>query len=170
MTTKSQSIPDIHNPADVERFVQAFYVRVRSDPVLGEMFDEIAKVDWESHLPTMYQFWNKVLFGLPYYNGNPIVAHTKFNRQMNRLKGVSVQPQDFDRWLTLFNETIDELFAGRKADGAKLAAARIAGHLSAVLSAANDPRSAAANSLSQGRTRMDGAVGAARLNEAPSYK
>ena len=37
-----------------------------------------------------------------------------------------VEQRHFDRWLSLFNETLDALFAGEVAENAKLRAASIA--------------------------------------------
>ena len=56
---------DLSSRADVERLVDAFYVRVRDDRQLGPIFNDVARVDWAVHLPKMYAFWDAVLFGTP---------------------------------------------------------------------------------------------------------
>ena len=40
---------------------------------------------------------------------------------------MKLEKQDFDRWLSLFTTTVDELFEGQKAEEAKQRAVSIAG-------------------------------------------
>ena len=104
---------DIRNRIDIELFVNNFYDRVKTDPVIGYIFTEIAKVNWERHLPVMYNFWENALFYSGTYKGNPLELHKHLHRVM------PLEPRHFDQWIRIFNETIDELFNGPKADLAK---------------------------------------------------
>lgn len=52
---------DISTPQDVKTLVDAFYNDVKSDPVIGYIFTDVAKVDWDEHLPRMYKFWEFAL-------------------------------------------------------------------------------------------------------------
>ena len=54
---------DITDRRDVACLVNVFYDRVRDDRLLGPIFDDVAHVDWATHLPRMYDFWESVLFG-----------------------------------------------------------------------------------------------------------
>lgn len=54
---------DIQNRPDIELLVNTFYEKAREDKVLGYIFDNVAKTDWESHLPKMYSFWASILLG-----------------------------------------------------------------------------------------------------------
>ena len=38
-------LPDLAGRADIERLVNTFYERVRSDDLLGFIFDDVAKID-----------------------------------------------------------------------------------------------------------------------------
>lgn len=101
--------PDITGRPDLIRLVNAFYERIRSDEKLGPIFNDIAQVNWESHLPKMYDFWDTVLFGAGTFRGNPLVAHA-------RLVPLADMGKDsFDHWLKLFTETVNELFEGTNA-------------------------------------------------------
>ena len=60
------------------------------------------------------------LFGLPVYRGQTFAVHAALQRRVT-LKG-----GHFHRWLFLFDETIDELFAGPVAEAAKQRARSIA--------------------------------------------
>lgn len=111
---------DICNRADVEKLVDAFYVKVRANDILGPIFDDIMQVDWESHLPKMYDFWEQTLFHRPLYKGNPVTVHQRVHTQS------PLEKDQFDTWLQLFNETIDENFDGDMARQAKVRALSIA--------------------------------------------
>ncbi|MDP1592021.1 MAG: group III truncated hemoglobin [Prosthecobacter sp.] len=86
-----------------------FYERVGADPILGPIFNDIAHVHWDTHLPKMYDFWDTVLFRAGTFRGNPLVAHTKLVPLADMSKAT------FDHWLTLFSETVEELFEGTNA-------------------------------------------------------
>jgi hemoglobin len=100
-------------PADVRKLVDTFYEKVRADDLIGYIFNDVVKVNWEEHLPKMYAFWDFMLLGAHTFQGNPIEKHYEVHR-MEPLKA-----QHFDRWVLLFQGTIDELFEGPKADEAK---------------------------------------------------
>jgi hemoglobin len=106
----------ITNAADIKELVDAFYKKVNADTLLSPVFNEEAKVDWETHLPKMYQFWGMQLIGSHDYTGRPFPPHTELNIDRNH----------FERWLKLFIETIDEHFTGDVAETAKLKAKNIA--------------------------------------------
>ena len=78
--------------------------------------NDVAKVDWGHHLPTMYRFWESLLFGSGGYQGNPFLKHVS----------LPVQGEHFQRWLSLFLATVDQLFTGTKAEEAKTRALMIA--------------------------------------------
>jgi hemoglobin len=111
---------DITSRADIERLVNTFYERVRGDELLGPIFDTVAQVDWDAHLPKMYAFWDAVLFGTTGFKGNPMAVHRALAQK------TPLTPREFERWLGIFNQSVDALFAGRMADEAKIRAVRIA--------------------------------------------
>lgn len=96
--------------------VDKFYDKVKQDPLIGPIFVEKAKVNWDEHLPKLYNFWEDLLFGSENYRGRPFPPHLKFN----------LQTEHFEKWLELFNQTVDEHFYGLKADEVKARALRIA--------------------------------------------
>ncbi|MEO8624691.1 MAG: group III truncated hemoglobin [bacterium] len=114
------TFPDLTTREDIVRLVDAFYARVRADARLNPIFEDIAHVDWAQHLPRMYAFWESVLFAGTAYRGDPLAVHRELGRH------VSLTPLEFGRWLELFDEAMDALFAGPHADQAKLRASRIA--------------------------------------------
>ncbi|WII73711.1 group III truncated hemoglobin [Bdellovibrio sp. 22V] len=112
---KKQRKP-IETREDIELLVNSFYDKVRKDPLIGPIFNDVAQVDWDEHLPKLYNFWADLLLGENSYNGRPFPPHMKLN----------LQPGHFEQWLRLFVATVDEHFVGLKAEEAKGRALRIA--------------------------------------------
>lgn len=110
----------IETRADVELMVNQFYQKIRQDAELGPIFDEIAQVDWDVHLPKMYDFWEGILFGTLNYAGRPMPPHFRLTQKH------TLTPAHFDRWLALFFENVDDLFEGDKAQEVKYRAYSIA--------------------------------------------
>lgn len=116
---------DIRSLVEIKLFVDAFYNKIRKDDLLGPVFAlRISDEDWPQHLEKMYGFWNTVLFFQKDYRGNPFAKHI----------GLHVQNVHFKRWVSLFQQTIDENFAGNKAEETKRRAESIAMVFSARLS------------------------------------
>ncbi len=99
--------------ADVQFLVESFYEKVLKDEDLKHFFKHL---DFDVHLPKMFHFWSFVLLNEPGYTTNVVEKHLN----------MPLEPIHFQRWLALFNETIDELFEGEKVELAKQRAAVIA--------------------------------------------
>jgi len=109
--------PDISTSADIRILIDTFYEKVQTDVVIGYIFNEIAHVNWAHHLPIMYAFWEFLLLDTPdAYRGNPIQKHLDLHQK------IPLKVEYFDRWLSLFQTTVDELFEGPMADNAKFRA------------------------------------------------
>jgi hemoglobin len=111
---------DIHDRADCERLVRAFYTRALADPVIGFIFVDVARLDLEAHVPKITSFWETVLLGARSYGGGAFRPHAVLNTRVPLRRG------HFERWLSLWSTTVDELFAGPHADLAKAHAIRVA--------------------------------------------
>ena len=108
---------DISTRADIDALMARFYGRAMSDPVIGHIFTDVAQLDLAHHLPVIGDFWESALFGSGVYSRhrrNPLLIHAELDRKER------LEPRHFERWLELFEESIDETFAGRRADFAKL--------------------------------------------------
>jgi hemoglobin len=111
---------DIENRADIEILLNQFYDKVKPDPVIGYIFTDVMKVNWEKHLPVIYDFWESTVLQARSYNGNPMQLHMRINQV------VPLTAEHFKRWTDLFTSTVDELFEGEKAELAKQRALSIA--------------------------------------------
>lgn len=107
---------DIATLNDIKILVDEFYAKIRVDMLLGGIFNGIIKDRWPQHLEKMYTFWQTVLLDEYTYQGTPFPPHAQ----------LPVGQHHFDRWLELFNATVDEHFAGTKAERAKWQGQRMA--------------------------------------------
>lgn len=98
--------PDIQSKKDIEKLVNQFYDKVLKDETLFMFFSHL---DFERHLPKMVHFWSFVLLDEPGYTTD--VTKTHINMRLKK--------EHFDRWISLFNETVDELYEGDNAEKAK---------------------------------------------------
>jgi hemoglobin len=111
---------DIETREDCERLVRAFYTRALKDPIIGFIFTDVAHLDVDAHVPRIASFWETVLLGARSYSGGAFRPHADLNDRVRLLGG------HFERWLWLWEQTIDELFAGPRASAAKAHARRVA--------------------------------------------
>jgi hemoglobin len=111
---------DLENREDIEVLVNNFYDKIRQNETLGYIFNDIAQVDWEKHLPKMYSFWEMILFDKAGYQGQPLRPHLVVNQQH------PLTPEHFGLWFQLFESTVNEYFEGEKAIEVKSRAKSIA--------------------------------------------
>lgn len=81
---------------EIADFVHKFYARVRRDDLIGPIFNEHVD-DWEHHIARLVDFWSSILRGTGRYSGTPMQKHTALPE---------LNPELFQRWLALFDETL----------------------------------------------------------------
>lgn len=117
---------DIRNRQDIDRLMVLFYERAMSDPEIGYLFTDVARLDLDHHLPIIGDFWETMLFRTGDYGRHgrhPLMVHGELASKSPLL------PEHFDRWLEIFEVSVDELFAGEVADFIKMRARAIAGRM-----------------------------------------
>lgn len=107
---------EIEHIEDIKKLVDTFYERIREDGLLGDIFNDVIQDRWPQHLEKMYRFWQTVLLDQHTYNGAPFVPHAS----------LPVDLEHFQKWVKIFNGTVDELFWGEKANRAKWQGERMA--------------------------------------------
>jgi hemoglobin len=112
--------PDLDTRERVCRFVDAFYARVLVDPILAPIFLDIAAIELDVHLPHIKDYWCKLLLGEAGYKRHTMNIHRQLHLKHE------LASSDFERWLRLFEATVEELFQGPGADRAKRVANTIA--------------------------------------------
>ena len=94
-------IPAGLDEAMVAAVVSAFYVKARRDEVIGPVFNRVVPADhWPQHIQTITDFWSSMLLGTRRYAGRPMPKHIAIPE---------LADEHFQRWLTLFRETAEEL-------------------------------------------------------------
>jgi len=154
---------DIQTRADVEQLVRAFYGRALEDPIIGFIFTDVAKLDLEAHVPRITSFWETILLGERTYGGGAFAPHARLHMQVGLRRGHYVQ------WLNLWTATVDELFAGERAELAKAHAQRVAGAFYGRLQTLPAPADAAAGlTVTQHQPRSAASSGARQDPDATS--
>jgi len=102
---------------DLAKLIPEFYARIRADPVLSPIFDG-AIADWDEHLEKLQAFWSSVMLTSGRYKGQPMAAHMRHEGAMTAV--------NFDRWLTLWQRTTEDILDPEKAAELQEKAARIA--------------------------------------------
>jgi hemoglobin len=89
----------MHNTVTEEsiaELVDAFYIKVRDDRLLGSVFADAIGNAWGPHLEKMNRFWSSVLLDSRAYKGNAMAVH-------QQLPGLA--KHHLERWLQLWRET-----------------------------------------------------------------
>ena len=102
---------------EISRFVDLFYLRVRTDERLGPIFESRLEGRWPLHLQKMKSFWSSVLLKTGRYSGRPVPIHQSLDDSVS---------EDYRRWLAIFRPTAKECFNTDGATDAIEAAERIA--------------------------------------------
>lgn len=104
---------DITSRADIELLIHSFYGKLLQIPDMKVVFQGI---DFPKHIPHIVHFWSFVLLDEEGYTTNVFEKHTR----------LPIQLHQFDTWLSVFTASVDELFAGEKAEMAKQRATSLA--------------------------------------------
>jgi hemoglobin len=117
---------DIENRDDIDRLMVGFYTAALADEKIGFIFKDVAKLDLESHLPVIGDFWETILFQngvYARYGRTPLMVHGELNEKTPLLF------DHFTRWLELFEAAVDGDFEGPNADFIKSRAHAIANRM-----------------------------------------
>lgn len=112
---------DIKTREDIYLLVKNFYKKLLSDAEMHHFFSKFSNGEvLESHLQTLVDFWDNILFYSGGYRKNAMQPHLILHREK------PFSEKHFSHWLSHFNTTVDELFEGEMADIAKTRALSIA--------------------------------------------
>jgi hemoglobin len=102
-------VRDIQDRSDLKLIVENFYEKARIDELLGGVFVAAVEDDhWPAHFERVTDFWNSALFDAQSYRGSTFAQHAN----------LPVEKKHFERWLSLFAQTVREHFAGPIAEDA----------------------------------------------------
>src|SRR4051812_30471771 len=98
---------DIETREDIELLMESFYKKIMKDELIGFIFTDVAELNLESHLPVIVNFWENVLFNTGTYTGNAMQPHFVLNSKQ------PFEDRYFERWLSVFEETVHENYSGK---------------------------------------------------------
>lgn len=104
-----EALRDIDSREDIEILMRAFYEKVKVDELIGFIFNDVAKTNWEHHIPLIVDFWVTILLDQPVYRRNAMDLHYILHQKEPFRK------EYFDRWLMLFKSTVSALHSGKRA-------------------------------------------------------
>jgi len=87
------------NEEYIHLLVNEFYNKIRKDPEIGRVFNNVIQDNWDEHLIRMRDFWSSLILNAKRYRGNPMDMHRKIE---------DLEPKHFPIWLSYFNETLQE--------------------------------------------------------------
>ncbi|SEM01011.1 hemoglobin [Aquimarina amphilecti] len=114
------NLRDIKDRKDIEQILWAFYKKALKDSNIGVFFTEIVKVNLETHMPHISDFWEQQLFYSGNYKKNVLQIHQNLHLKK------AMEKIHFDIWLALFTTVVDNNFNGEKAELMKTRALSIA--------------------------------------------
>jgi hemoglobin len=101
LTPTGRLIPLELDEGMVAAVVSTFYAKARGDDVIGPVFNRVVAPDhWPQHIQAITDFWSSLLLGTRRYAGRPMPKHLAIS---------DLGDAHFQRWLTLFRETAEEL-------------------------------------------------------------
>ena len=114
---------------NIRTMVDRFYSKILKDELLADFFieklgDEMISDEWQKHLNLLTDFWASILLDDNVYSGKPVKPHM-------HMKGL--KRESFERWLKLFFETVDKLYAKDAADTFKTHSQTIANNFMKLL-------------------------------------
>lgn len=111
---------DIDNQDDLYLLVDEFYKKLLADEKISYIFTDVVKIKLEEHLPILVTFWSQAVLGTGGYTKNLTQIHLDVSEKSY------LSPELFKIWLDHFYTSVDENFAGEKAEQIKTNALSIA--------------------------------------------
>lgn len=97
---------DIEKRQDVDLLIYLFYEKAIKDKEIGHFFTNVVELDLKTHLPVIGDFWESILLKNSFYKGNPMLKHLELTKKS------PIAPKHFERWLKIWEETVNHLFNG----------------------------------------------------------
>lgn len=108
---RGEKCGDIQSRQDIEVLVSAFYRDIRSDEMLGSLFDRQIGSNWAGHEARVCDFWENVLLGGTRFKSRSL-------RHLDVDQVCPLCPFHFDRWCLLFERSVRSHFEGEQAQRA----------------------------------------------------
>ncbi|SHJ42572.1 hemoglobin [Hymenobacter daecheongensis DSM 21074] len=105
----SATLADIRTEGDIKTLVDTLCHKATNDTLLGPRYGAAARIHWPHYLTSQYRYWSNTLLGKQAEDGEPVPAQL----------AMPTSGPHIAHWLSLFSSTVEECFAGSKAEEAK---------------------------------------------------
>lgn len=116
---RRQIRPDLDTRSEIHDLVVYFYREIVFDEFLDHVFEDVAQVDWNEHIPRLIDYWCGVLLRQPGYDGMVLAAH----HEVHDLEAFTAE--HFETWFAMWVRCVNERWAGPMAERAKSHAAHM---------------------------------------------
>lgn len=114
MNNNAASARDLATVEDIRLLIDTFYERASRDELLAPLFAHGFSGKGDP-LEPLYRYWATVLLEQQSYHELPFPKHAN----------LPLTHKHFDRWLSIFLQTVDDLFTGSRAASAKVRAIKM---------------------------------------------
>lgn len=101
----------IVDTSDIEILIDTFYAKVLRHPELSYFFSESVG-NWAVHKQHFIRYWSAQILFTDSYQGTPLHRHIEVDQHFER----SFTRAHFEEWVRLWEESVNELFIGEKAE------------------------------------------------------
>lgn len=117
----SSSRQDIQNEGDIKKLVDTLCHKANNDTLLGPSFGAASRIYWPNFLTSQYRYWSSTLLGHQSTDGAALPEQMVIPHGGHHV----------EHWVDLFSSSVEEHFAGSKAEEAKQLARQLATRISA---------------------------------------
>ena len=105
---------DLDDREEIAEFVTRFYRDIAQDARFHHWFETIAHVDWHAHTGDLTDFWVGVLLSEPHTSADEVIEGHRWLHETDPFDG-----ELFERWLSIFDVTLDAGWSGPLAETAR---------------------------------------------------
>ncbi len=105
---------DLDTHDEIAEFVTRFYREIAQDERFHHWFETIAHVDWHAHTAALTEFWVGLLLGEPHDPADDVIEAHRWLHDTDPFDGAL-----FERWLEIFDTTLDEGWTGPMTEAAR---------------------------------------------------
>lgn len=105
---------DLDTRDEIAEFVTRFYREIAQDERFHHWFETIAHVDWHAHTAALTEFWVGVLLGGPHDPADDVIEAHRWLHDADPFDAAL-----FERWLEIFDTTLDEGWTGPMNEAAR---------------------------------------------------
>jgi hemoglobin len=105
---------DLDDAGEVAELVTRFYRQIAQDDRFHQYFDVLARIDWDAHTRDLTEFWMGVLLTERDRDPGAVLDAHRWLHEAS-----AFDAELFDRWLEIFDTTLDEGWSGPATERAR---------------------------------------------------